>query len=74
MRDTLDEPTDRAAGELAREALTIPAGTPLHEGLRTMRHASEQLAVITSGTGALGVIRLHDAIRRLLPRQESDTQ
>nr|WP_022869546.1 hypothetical protein [Yaniella halotolerans] len=39
-----------------------------------MRHASEQLAVVTSDTGALGVITFQDAIRRLLPRQESGAQ
>lgn len=71
VRDTLNEPTDRPVGELAREALTIPAGTPLHEALRTMRQASEQLAVVMGDTGALGVITFQDAIRRLLPRQES---
>ena len=68
VRDTLNEPTDRAVGELAREALNIPAGTPVHEALRTMRDASEQLAVVMGDTGPLGVITFYDAIRRLLPR------
>lgn len=74
VRDTLQEPIDRAAGELAREALNIPAGTPVHEALRTMRDASEQLAVVMEDAKFLGIITFNDAVRRLLPRQESGAQ
>ena len=73
VRDTLNEPTDRVVGDLAREALSIPAGTLVHEALRTMQQANEQLAVVVGDTGALGVITFHDAIRRLLPRHDADT-
>ena len=70
VRDTLQEPTNRAAGELARKALHIPTGTPLHEALRTMRDASEQLAVVMDDSKFLGIITFNDAIRRLLPREQ----
>ena len=71
VRDTLTEPTERVVGELARETLNIPAGTPVHEALRTMRDASEQLAVVVGDNGPLGIITFYDAIRQLLPSQES---
>ena len=73
VRDTMTEPHDRTAGELARDVLQLPVGTLVHEALRTMREASEQLAVVVDESGSLGVVTFYDAIRRLLPRQESET-
>lgn len=69
VRDTLLEPTDRPAGELARDALTLRTGTPVYEALARMRATSEQLAIVTNGDRLLGVITVTDVLRRILPQQ-----
>lgn len=70
VRDTLLESTDRPAAELAREAYTVPIGTPVHEALADMRASSEQLAVVMDDTTLLGIITFHDALSQLLPSHE----
>lgn len=69
VRDTLLEPTDRPAEDLARTACSVAAGTPVHEALTHMRRTSEQLAVVMDDRDFIGIITFHDAVNRLLPRQ-----
>lgn len=71
VRDTLLEPADRTVGGLARPAFVVHAGTSLHKGLHSMREAGEQLAVVMDDTTFRGIITFHDAVRRLLPPQNS---
>ncbi|MDN5705157.1 MAG: hemolysin family protein [Yaniella sp.] len=71
VRDTLLEPAARPAAELAREAFTVAAGTPVHEALTDMRHSSEQLAIVMDQSKFLGIITFNDAVSRLLPRRET---
>lgn len=68
VRDTLLEPPDRTAGELARDPLVLTADTPVHEALAQMRSSSEQLAVVMSGERFVGVVTVADILRRVLPR------
>lgn len=71
VRDTLREPDDRAARELARPAFIVAAGTPVHEALTAMRRNSEQLAAVMGDTEFLGIITFNDAVAHLLPRHET---
>ncbi|WP_277210381.1 hemolysin family protein [Isoptericola croceus] len=68
VRDTLLEPADRPARELARPAFVIGPDQPVHEVLSGMRRAREQLAVVMEGTHLIGVVTLGDALRHVLPR------
>ena len=67
VRDTLVEPAERPAGELARAAFLLPSGTPVYEALARMRASSEQLAVVMDGERFVGVVTLADVLRRVLP-------
>lgn len=67
VRDTLVEPPDRPARELARVAFILPAGTPVYEALARMRGASEQLAIVMHGESFVGIVTLADVLRRVLP-------
>lgn len=72
VRDTLLEPPERIVDELGRLAFVVPAGTPVHETMAQMRQSSEQLAVVSGDDGEfLGIITFNDAVRRLLPRDET---
>ncbi|OQO94656.1 hypothetical protein B1813_00645 [Saccharomonospora piscinae] len=73
VRDTLLEPADAPAGELARPALTLTAATPVYEALGRMRGTSEQLAVVMDGD-RFGVVTVTDILRRVLPRQAQARQ
>lgn len=70
VRDALLEPAERPVGELARPALELASGTPVHEALSTMRRAGEQLAVVMDGSNVHGIMTFPDAARRLLPPEE----
>ncbi|QIB64357.1 CNNM domain-containing protein [Kineobactrum salinum] len=67
VRDTLLEPTDRLAHEIARKAFILDAKTPVYEALTRMRKASVQLAVVMSGGRMRGVVTLADILKRVLP-------
>ncbi|MFV2142884.1 CNNM domain-containing protein [Isoptericola sp. G70] len=67
VRDTLLEPLDRPARELARPAYVAPTDQPVHEALSGMRRASEQLAVVMDGSRFVGVVTLGDALRQVTP-------
>ncbi len=67
VRDTLLEPADRPAHEIARKAFVLDAKTPVYEALARMREASVQLAVVISEGRMSGVVTLADILKRVLP-------
>ncbi len=67
VRDTLLEPADRPAHEVARKAFVLNGKTPVYEALARMRKASIQLAVIMSEGRMTGVVTLTDILKRVLP-------
>ncbi|WP_407317874.1 hemolysin family protein [Isoptericola halotolerans] len=67
VRDTLLEPVDRPARDLARPAFVLGPDQPVHEALSGMRRAGEQLAVVMDGPRLSGVITLGDTLRRVIP-------
>jgi len=67
VRDTLLEPADRPAHEIARKAFVLDAKTPVYEALARMRKASVQLAVVMSEGRMSGVVTLADILKRVLP-------
>jgi CBS domain containing-hemolysin-like protein len=66
VRDTLLEPDDRLAGELARPGFVLASGTTVHAALARMRESSEQLAIVMDGERFVGVVTLADVLRRIL--------
>lgn len=67
VRDTLLEPDERPAHELARPVFVLDAQTPVYEALARMRKSSVQLAVIMSDGRMRGVVTLADILKRVLP-------
>lgn len=67
VRDTLLEPADRPAREVARKAFVLDSKTPIYEALARMRDVSVQLAVIRKEGRMIGVVTLADILRRVLP-------
>lgn len=67
VRDTLLEPEDRPAIEVARRAFVLSAKTPVYEALSRMRGASVQLAVVKKDGRLIGVVTLADILKRVLP-------
>ncbi|MCP3032739.1 CNNM domain-containing protein [Halobacillus sp. A1] len=72
VRDTLLEPADRPARELARPSFVLHPNTLLHEAFTNMRRSSEQLAVVMDGSKFLGVITMNDVFNNMLPRQNDN--
>ncbi|MTG90753.1 DUF21 domain-containing protein [Cellulosimicrobium sp. BIT-GX5] len=70
VRDTLLEPDDRPARDLARPGFVLPSGTTVHAALARMRESSEQLAVVMDGERFVGVVTLADVLRRILPHPD----
>ncbi|OOE63294.1 CNNM domain-containing protein [Salinivibrio kushneri] len=67
VRDTLLEPADRLARDVARNAYVLDANTPIYEALARMREASVQLAVVSKEGEMIGVVTLADILKRVLP-------
>ncbi|KPP97180.1 CNNM domain-containing protein [Marinobacter sp. HL-58] len=67
VRDTLLEPEDRPAREVARKAFVLDSKTPVYEALARMRKASVQLAVVRRDGEMVGVVTLADILKRVLP-------
>jgi CBS domain containing-hemolysin-like protein len=67
VRDTLLEPDERPAQELARPVFVLDAHIPVYEALARMRKSSVQLAVIISDGRMRGVVTLADILKRVLP-------
>jgi CBS domain containing-hemolysin-like protein len=72
VRDTIDEPGERPAADLARPVLTLDAAMPVYSALATMRESRNHLAVVTSGGRAVGVITLADVLQKLFPRTATE--
>ncbi|WP_162064463.1 CNNM domain-containing protein [Vibrio taketomensis] len=70
VRDTLLEPVDKAAKEVARNAYILDAETPVYEALALMRKASVQLAVVRKNGAMIGVVTLADILKRVLPTSQ----
>lgn len=68
VRDTLTEPDTRTAREIMRPILRLPAGTPVHKALATMRETRSHLVLVDDATGGPGVVTMTDVLRRLFPR------
>lgn len=73
VRDTIDEPAERPARDLARPVLTLDAIVPVYSALATMRESRNHLAVVTAGGRAVGVITLADVLRKLFPRTTAES-
>lgn len=67
VRDTLLEPDDRPAADLARPAFQLDGATPLHTALTQMRETRNHLAVVRTAAGAIGVVTLNDVLANLFP-------
>jgi CBS domain containing-hemolysin-like protein len=67
VRDSLQATSTRTASELMRPALTLDAGIPVYEALRTMRETRSHLATITHEGQVTGLITLSDVLERLFP-------
>ncbi|MCO8271183.1 hypothetical protein M1L60_11320 [Actinoplanes sp. TRM 88003] len=65
VRDTMDQPDDRTAGEVMRDVLVLDGSTLVYEALATMRATRHHLVVVT-GPGGPAVTTLTDAVERLL--------
>lgn len=65
-RDTLAEPLDRPARDLARPVLSVGADEPLARVVRRMR-GGHRLVVVTDGARELGVVTGDDILPRLMP-------
>lgn len=70
VRDTLPAVAEAPAAELARPALLLPSGTSVYRAFQRMRQAGEQLAVVTSAEGTLGVVTWEDILTRVWPNVE----
>ncbi|WP_394277214.1 CNNM domain-containing protein [Luteococcus sp.] len=68
VRDTLAEPTDRPAVELASPSYVVDRRKPLHLVFQEMRENGTQLAVVTDEGRFTGVVTLADILPRLFPR------
>ena len=68
VRDTLAaSDTSQPALPYARDVLILPAGTPVHEALATMRETQSHLVLVTDEVGAPRVVTLADILTRILP-------
>lgn len=67
VRDTLLEPADCPARDVARQAYVLDSKTPVYEALARMRNASVQMAVVMSGGRMIGAVTLADILKRVLP-------
>lgn len=70
VRDTLLEPADKPAREIARKAYVIDAKMPIYEALARMREVSVQLAVVSKDDKMIGVVTLADILKHVMPIRE----
>ncbi|GFZ97220.1 CNNM domain-containing protein [Nesterenkonia alkaliphila] len=70
VRDTLPAPVQARAAELARPALLLASGTSVYRAFQRMRQVGEQLAVVRSAEGTLGVVTWEDILARVWPNVE----
>lgn len=67
VRDTLGSPPEAALDPFIRPAFRLAGDTTLHDALLRMQGAGEQLAVVSTESGRLGVVAVTDVLQRLLP-------
>ncbi len=68
VRDTLAAPdTSAPALTYARDVFGLPASTPVHEALATMRQTRSHLVLVTDAAGPPRVVTLADILTRILP-------
>jgi CBS domain containing-hemolysin-like protein len=65
VRDTMDQPDDRTAGEVMRDVLVLDGSTLVYQALTTMRTTRHHLVVVTTPHGP-AVATLTDVVERLL--------
>ncbi len=65
VRDTMNEPDDRTAGEVMRDVLVLDGATLVYEALATMRATRHHLVVVTTPDGP-AVTTMTDVVERLL--------
>ncbi|MET7875323.1 hemolysin family protein [Micromonospora profundi] len=65
VRDTMDQPDDRTAGEVMRDVLVLDGSTLVYEALARMRNTRHHLVVVTTPDGP-AVTTLTDVVERLL--------
>jgi CBS domain containing-hemolysin-like protein len=66
VRDTIDQPEDRVAGELVREVPVLAGGTLVYEALAVMRATRQHLVLVDTEAGRT-VVTMTDLVERLLP-------
>lgn len=68
VRDTLAQADlSRPALPFARDIFELPASTPVHEALATMRETQSHLVLVTAPGAAPRVVTLADILTRILP-------
>ncbi|MFF5991680.1 hemolysin family protein [Prauserella flavalba] len=66
VRDTLAEPEGTTAADLMRPAQALPADTPVHTALTTMRDRRDHLALVKDGDAVVGLVTMQDLLDELL--------
>jgi CBS domain containing-hemolysin-like protein len=67
VRDALTAAPAATATKLMRPLLTLPADTPMHAALTTMRDRRNHLVLVDSNGELPGFVTLDDLLRQLLP-------
>ncbi|MBC3193196.1 DUF21 domain-containing protein [Pseudonocardia sp. C8] len=67
VRDTLTRDPGTRARDLMRPVLALPADTPYHAAVNTMRDQRAHLALVQDGGRLIGIVTLSDLVERLLP-------
>ncbi|TKG72254.1 hemolysin family protein [Prauserella endophytica] len=66
VRDTLAQPQGATAAGLMRPAQALPADTPVHTALTTMRDRRDHLALVKEGDAVVGLVTMQDLLDELL--------
>lgn len=69
IRDTLAHSDDTKVTTLIRPVLEMDADSFAYEALSEMRRSRTHLAVVTQGRLPMGVVTLHDVVRKLISSQ-----
>ncbi|MEJ8279360.1 hemolysin family protein [Pseudonocardia spirodelae] len=68
VRDTMTREPATRARDVMRPVLTLPADTPYHAAVNTMRDERAHLALVAGDDGApVGIVTLSELVERLLP-------
>lgn len=72
VRDTLPLPERAPINRLIRPILEVDVDLSVHEALAQMRRSSTHLAVVTQGSGIVGLVTMNDVISGLIARESDD--